>query len=175
MKFEIPFDEAIYLEQSDLQFSYTWKKFLKKKKEHLTVGIIVTLIGILIMIGKSNIGIILAGAGIFSLILCYRLDHHYKINRKKYYDLVNANLKLNLNDSKDCLWELDENTIHFKNSMTDITLKWEVLSGYRKIGDTIFLDSNIGLCFMMSKKELGDEKFAEMIKYLDGKIKQTSL
>ena len=48
------------------------------------------------------------------------------------------------------------------------------LTNYRKINETIFVDTNVGICLILSQKEIGVEKFEEFLELLNRKLNQTS-
>lgn len=172
MKFEIPFDKNIHEEQNKLSFDLAWSKNLKKRRENLILGIILIILGILILIGQNNIGVIFIGMGILSLIFCYRANDYYIKNKKNYFDIINTEAEECLQAVDNEIWEFQEDYFRYKNYKQDSTLKWNAFSSLKKINETIFLDTNIGIRFILSEKEVGSEKFEQIITFLENKIKQ---
>lgn len=167
---EIPFNKDIYTEQSKLHFDTAWAKHLKKNKTNAIVSLVSILIGILIIIGKNNIGAIMLIIGVFGFYFVYRINLSYKENKKKYFEAISNEIKIRETASDHPIWELHDDYFFYKDYQHDLNFKWPAIVKYTRINETIFVDSKLGIRFMLSEKEVGKEKFEEIIVFLDRKI-----
>lgn len=168
---EIPFDKEIYAEQNKLNFDNAWAKNLKDNKKNAIVSVVAIALGILILIGKNNIGGLFCAMGLFGFFLVYQMNVSYKRNKKNYFEAISNEIK-SRETASDCpIWELHDDYFLYKDYQNDLNFKWTGIAKYTKIDETIFIDSKLGIRFMLSEKEVGKEKFEEIIAFLDGKIK----
>lgn len=167
---EIPFNKEIYIEQNKLNFDTAWAKHLKNNKRNTIISIVLISLGILIIIGKNNVGGLFCAIGLFGLYMVYRMNVTYKENKKKYFNATYNEVK-NKEDAYDCpIWQFHDDYFLFKDYQQDLKLKWMAVVRYTRIDETILLDSKIGVRFILSEKEVGKEKFEEIIAFLDDKI-----
>ncbi|WPO77486.1 hypothetical protein [Flavobacterium sp. KACC 22761] len=167
---EIPFNKDIYTEQSKLHFDAAWAKNLKTNRTNKIISIVTTLLGILIIVGKNNVGGIFCMIGWFGFYLVYRTNTSYKQNKKKYFEAISNEIKSRETASDHPIWELHDDYFHYKDYQHDLNFKWPAIVKYTKIDETIFVDSKLGIRFMLSEKEVGKEKFEEIIVFFDRKI-----
>lgn len=174
IKIEIPFNKEIYIEQNKLNFDTAWSKHLKKNKTNATISIILIVIGILIIIGKNNIGGLMCAMGLFRLYMVYRMNVTYKENKKIFFEAISNELKTREDTPDTLIWEFHDDYFAYQDYQQDLKLKWMAIMKYTRIDETIFVDSKVGIRFMLSEKEVGKEKFEEIIAFLNDKINPIS-
>jgi hypothetical protein len=171
---KIPFNKEIYTEQSKLNFDTAWAKNLRNNKKNTFISMVLISLGILIIIGKNNIGGLFCVMGLFGFFLVYRIHTAYKENQKKYFEAISNEIKSREAASDHPIWELHDDYFLYKDYQHDLNFKWTGIAKYTRINETIFVDSKLGIRFMLSQKEVGKEKFEEIIAFLDGKINPVS-
>lgn len=108
--------------------------------------------------------------GLFGLHFVYRINLSYKENKKKYFETIYNEIEIRKNTSDSSIWELHDDYFLYKDYQQDSKLKWVAMLKYTRINETIFVDSKVGIRFMLSEKEVGKDKFEEIITFLDDKI-----
>lgn len=171
---EIPFNKEIYIEQNKLNFDTAWAKNLKTNRKNSIISIVLIVFGILIIIGKNNVGGLMCAMGLFCLYMAYRMNVTYKENKKIFFEAISNEIKNRENEPNTLIWEFQDDYFHYKDYQLDLKLKWAAILKYTRIDETIFVDSKVGVRFMLSEKEVGKEKFEEIIAFLDDKIKTVS-
>jgi hypothetical protein len=171
LKIETAFNAAVYREKSRLFFDSVWDNSIKKRKKSLYIALFMLLFGIAIIIGKSNLGYVFVTMGILLLIAGYRMNHDHKVREKKYYDLVESKIKEET-EGKIGIWEIDDDYLHYHTPESDIKLPWRNFSSYKIIDHTLFIYTDIGISFMVSRKEIGTQNFEAFETSLESKIKK---
>lgn len=170
MKFEIPFNESNYRSQNTLHFQTVWEKNLRLRNINFFMGLIFIFIGIFIMIDKGNLEFLLVFMGLFMLNYSYRVHKNYKSSKNKHLILIDTKVKESYNEKIISAWELDDNYFYYNDSNLNSKMKWKLFSGFRKIESILFLDSDIGLVFMISENEIGSENFKALNNFLKNKL-----
>nr|WP_315193779.1 hypothetical protein [uncultured Flavobacterium sp.] len=176
MKFEIPFKEEIYKKQTILNLSLTWEKILKKNKKNLILYIFFISIGFLIIYGENNIGVIFILIGLYGLLECYRTNYAYQNSKKTYLKLIENEIKGQLESNEISIWEFNDEYFNYKDYKYEAKIKWNAFKNYRIIEDNIFLDLNIGnqSSYILSKEEIGNDSFENIVELVHTKINRTS-
>ncbi|MDP2161467.1 MAG: hypothetical protein Q8K02_13360 [Flavobacterium sp.] len=176
MKFEIPFKEEIYKKQTSLNLSLTWEKILKKNKKNLIIYIFFISIGFLTIYGGGNIGVIFIIIGLFGLLECYRINTAYQNYKKTYLKLIENEIKGQLESNEKSVWEFNDDYFSYKDYKYEAKIKWNAFKNYRIIEDNIFLDLNVGnqSSYILSKEEIGNDSFENIIELIHTKINRTS-
>lgn len=172
MKFEIPFNESNYRSQNTLHFQTVWEKNLRLRNTNFFIGLIFIFIGIFIMIDKGNLGFLLIFMGLFMLNYSYRVHKNYKSSKNKHLILIDTKVKDSSIEKLVSIWELDNDYFYYNDSNLNSKMKWKLFSGFRKIENILFLDSDIGLLFMISENEIGSESFNDLINFLKSKLSE---
>jgi hypothetical protein len=169
MTFEIPFDGLVYKAQSALLFNAASDKTRKNIRRILTTGIFGLLLGTLIMLGKESSGGILVLIGVAILFFAYIYYDAYKNQKKKYFDAIEKSVAASLENNEITVVEIQEDYFRHTDFKMDCTFKWINFTGYRKIEDTLFLYTNIGVVFMLSSSHTGNDNFIAIIAFIESK------
>ena len=170
MKFEISFNESNYRSQNILHFQSVWKKSLKLRNNNFFMGLAFVLLGIFIIIDKGDLGFALVFIGLFMLNYSYKVNRNHKSNKNKYLSLLNKKVEEANAEKLVSIWELHDDYFYYNDPNFDSKMKWKLFSGFRKIEDTLFLDSDIGLFFILSENEIGSENFSNLVIFLRSKL-----
>ncbi|MNR30060.1 hypothetical protein D3C85_1474890 [compost metagenome] len=112
--------------------------------------------------------------GLFGLYMVYRMSVSYKENKKIFSEAVSNEIKNRDGESDTFIWEFHDDYFLYKDYQQELKLKWMTILKYTRIDETIFVDSKVGVRFMLSEKEVGKKKFEEIIAFLHHKIHQAS-
>ena len=175
MIFKIPFDKKIYDEQMKLQFDSAWSKGFKKNKSSLYIGIPFLIVGALAVYGNGNVGYVFI---ILSLIYFYKYYEyyiHYHKNKKRFFS-ESQSLGLEQDEIKDIsIWEFNDEYFRYKCWKCDFKLDWSLFTDFEIINDNIFIKTkDVNHTYIVSKSELGDNEFNNVIEFLELKIEKTS-
>jgi hypothetical protein len=175
MKFEIPFDEEIYKKQVMLNLSITWEKLLKKSKNNLFFYIFFISMGLLAIYGKNNIGVIFIIVGLYGLLECYKINTAYRNSKKAHLKLIENEIKEQIESNEFSIWEFNDEYLRYKDYKFETKVKWIAFKNYRIIEDNIFLDLDLGnhSSYILSKEEIGNDSFENIIKLVNTKINRT--
>ena len=175
MRFEIPFNEKISIEQSKLFFTYLYKKFIKDNFKIFFYGVFIVLIGVFMVYWGNNSGLLLVGFGsmyfviVFNRIATYlKTKKTYFLSRENYFQKI-KNLTNPIN-----VWQFDEDHLFFSDLDFEIKLNWNTFKSYKKIDEkNLLLEINnpLILFLILSKEEVDDKNFDKIIHFLEGKIK----
>jgi len=161
MILEIAFNEINYREHNTIYFASIWKKVLKKQKQNMYYGLVLIIFGISIICGKNNIGFVLVFLGANGIMFWFRIYSHYQVAKRIYLKLIDKNVKEYLAHDQVSVWNLTDDYFHYYDYKLDVKMKWIALTGYRVIGNIIIVDSNVGICFILSRGEIGTQNFNE--------------
>jgi hypothetical protein len=170
MTFKIPFNEYIYKQQIQLTFDNSWKNYLAKNKKDFITGIIVFCLGIAILYGNGNIGILFIIMGLICIINYYVKYNQYKNAKKETQKLAQEIIeKYSLNPMT--LWEFNDSFFRFKFYGGDYKINWENFKYYNVVDKTFFLGFNeSGNYYTLSESEVGKENFLKIIEFVKNKI-----
>ena len=174
MKFEIPFDEQIFRNQTTLKFKLAWKEGLKNNRRRLYYGIPSLILGVLILYKGNDIAYLFLGIGIHYLINFYEYYTYYSRNKKRYFNTIKAEIEEQKEVDETSIWEFNEDYFRFKYYKYDTKVKWKSFKRYRLIEDTLFLDlSYVGdSSFIASKSEIEIEDWDRILQFVKEKVKQ---
>ena len=172
MKFEMPFNEKIYKNETHLLFKIEWNYFLKTNKKRLLIGISSLLFSFLILYNEKNSGFIFLAIAIHYFINYYNSYHAYD-NRKLMYEKKIEELILsNKKHGDNSVWIFEGD--FFFNSFNGIETKyeWQKFDRFEIIENiliTYFYKTDV-VGFVLSEEELGKDRFNEIIKFLGIKL-----
>lgn len=169
MIFEIPFDGLVYKAQSTLIFNDASYKTRKNIRRTLIAGICSMLLGTLIMLGKESSGGILVLIGVATIFFGYIYNDAYKNQKKKYFEEIEKSVAISVENNEITVVEIQEDYFRHTNFKMDCTFKWINFKGYKKIEDTLFLYTNIGVVFMLSSGQTGNDNFTAVIAFIESK------
>ncbi len=100
-----------------------------------------------------------------------------KKSKKKFLKAIGDEADRFLEKGKEMILEFNNNSFFYEGFDYSTTINWDTFKHFRIIGENIFLDLNVGntVSYILSKSQIGEEKFAELIEFLKGKIKQSQL
>jgi hypothetical protein len=174
MTIEIPFDATVYKAQNKLLFDSTLVKMRRNIRRLLILSICNILMGGLIILGKSSTGGIFIMIGVALMVLLYIANVHYKDKRKKFFEAIDVLAAESLENNQITFVEFQDEHFRIQDFKMDCTLQWVSFSGYKKIEDTLFLYTNLGMAFMFSASQTGSDKFIKIVSLLEDKnIKKT--
>jgi hypothetical protein len=173
LKFEIPFNSDIYLNQTELIIRYIYKSYLKDARESLFVGLISILIGISIIIGKSFLGIVFVLLGIF-----YTLKSYPKF--QIYNKLVSTSLKKESesfakveSDFSNGIFEFRADSLKFYDNNISRDIKWIDFKGFKLIKSNLLLilEPDKGDIMIIGESEVGIDNFKKIVEFVKHKLK----
>ncbi|GAA4276002.1 hypothetical protein [Aquimarina mytili] len=172
MKLEIPFIEQIFKEQLTLNFKITWRENLERNKKRLFWAIPFIIIGSIMLYGNDNLGFISVAIGIHYVFNFFNYYLSYKKSKKKYFDLVASEIDNEKRANQNAIWNFNEDHFGMKNYKYEVKIKWGAFKSYRIISDNLFLDLDVGtnLSYILGEKEIGLEKYNEVVEFVKHKI-----
>ena len=176
MKFEIPFNEQVYLQQMTLNFNTVWNENLKKNKKMLFWAILMILFGTLIIYGKNNFGFLVVAFGFHYLLNHYNYYSFYKKSKNIFYELVEKEKTGQKEANENTFWEFNEDYFRYKDYKYESKIKWEAFKSSRIIEKNLFLDLNIGnsSSYVLGETEIGNENFLNVTEFVKNKIGQNN-
>ncbi|WP_040282910.1 hypothetical protein, partial [Psychroserpens damuponensis] len=173
LKFEIPFNADIYLNQTELIIPLIYKRYLKDARESLIVGLISTLIGITIIIGKSNLGIVFIILGVFYIVKAYpKFQLYYKL-KSTYLEKIKEKVAEVQSDFGNGIFEFKDESIKYIDKNITREIKWTEFKGF-KIKDSnllMLLEPEKGDILIIGESEIGSEGFKKIVDLVKTKLK----
>ncbi|HSD08283.1 hypothetical protein, partial [Flavobacterium sp.] len=106
----------------------------------------------------------------------YRTNYAYQNSKKTYLKLIENEIKGQLESNEISIWEFNDEYFNYKDYKYEAKIKWNAFKNYRIIEDNIFLDLNIGnqSSYILSKEEIGNDSFENIVELVHTKINRTS-
>ncbi|QNK78161.1 hypothetical protein H7F37_03505 [Winogradskyella sp. PAMC22761] len=173
MKFEIPFNSDIYLNQTELIIPLIYKPYLKDARESLIVGLISTLIGISIIMGKSYLGIVFIVLGIFYIVKAYPKFQLYNKLKSTYFEKIKEKVAEVESDFGNGIFEFKDESIKYVDKNITRDIKWTEFKGF-KIKESnllMLLEPEKGDIMIIGENEIGSENFKKIVELVKTKLK----
>jgi len=173
MTFEIPIDRETAIGQYRLRLNRTFKKNLSRNSLNIISAGVILFLAWLMISDKKNLGYIFLSLGLFYLFNALHYFRYYvKISRKYkriYHDMVL--LREKHNDTS--IWRFESDVFEYKDMHYDYSIKWEAFKGYQVVDSNLFLQlaEAVDQSFIIGEGEIGEQPFAEVISFVDGKLK----
>ena len=173
MKFEIPFNKEIYLNQIKLIIPLTYSDYYKKVKESLIVGLISIGLGIFIIMGKSSLGYLFITLGIVSSINSYIKFKEYRNLKKIHLTIIEEKLSETSISLENGIIEFNEVYLTYIDKTQSRQLNWAEFDGYKIIKSNLLLvlDQKKGDIMVIGEDEIGSENFKKIIEFVKTKLK----
>lgn len=174
MKFELPYDDELYLAQNALNFKLASSKGKSEMRNILssTLGFLL-LSGFLFWADKWIVGLI------FSVIclMCALYYFLYLQSFRKSKSVFDEELDTFRAKYKDLdetyIWEFLEDEFHYEDHEQRLWMKWSTFSGFRIIDDYLFFylkNRSDEAPFILARAAVGNEEFEKLINFMDTKI-----
>lgn len=173
MKFDIPFKSEIYLNQTQLIIPLIYKPYLKDARESLIVGLISTLIGISIIIGKSYLGIVFVLLGAVYIIKAYPKFQLYSKLKSTYFEKVKEKVAEVESDFGNGIFEFKEHSIKYIDKNITRDVKWNEFKGFKVVKSNLLLilEPDNGDIMIIGENEIGSENFKKTVEFVKTKLK----
>lgn len=173
MKFDIPFKSEIYLNQVQLMIPIIYKHYFKDARESLIVGILSSLLGIFIILGKSYLGIVFIGLGIWFIIKSFPKFKLYKTLKKTHLKITKEKLSENESDLGNGIFEFTKNSLKYIDKLQTRDIKWSEFKSYKIVESNLFLilEQEEGDIMAIGENEIGNENFEKVIDFVKTKLK----
>ena len=173
MKFDIPFKSEIYLNQVKLMTPIIYTEYYKDARKSLTVGIFSSLLGVFIILGKSQLGVLFIVLGISFIIKSLPKFKLYKTLKRTYFKITKKKLFENKSDFGKGIFEFTENSLKYIDNIETRDIKWNEFESYKIIKSNLFLilEQEKGEIMAIGKNEIGSENFEKVIIFIKTKLK----
>ncbi|MBS4039674.1 MAG: hypothetical protein KGZ81_03650 [Flavobacteriales bacterium] len=174
MKFEIKFNEEIYLKQIQLLYDLAYSKEISFYKNSNYVGFSLLAVGVIILYEKpSFFGVALLIFALVNLIPFYTKFYKRKSLLRKLDIEKKATIAF-YNQNPLSQWEFSENTFKYVDINGEVSLDWKEFKTYEIIDETIFMFTKSDNPYILGKVEIGEENFEKITELIDNKIKTSS-
>ena len=173
MKFIIPFDEKIFLNQTEISIPYVFSDSLKKVKQSLFVSLISTLMGVILLVNKSSLGYFFIVSGFSFLINSYFKYDLYKNLKIKYLEITKQKLIENKGVIKEGIFNITKDYLNYSDVKSNRKIKWSEFNGYKITKDNLllFIEPLDGDIMVISKSEIGKNQFKQLIELTKQNLK----
>ena len=173
MKFEIPFKSEIYLNQVQLMIPIIYKRYFKDARESLIVGVLSSLLGVFIILGKSYLGIVFIGLGIWFIIKSFPKFKLYNTLKRTHLKITKEKLSENQSDFGNGIFEFSENSLKYIDKLQTRNIKWNEFKNFKVVRSNLFLilEQEKGDIVAIGKDEIGHESFERVIDFVKTKLK----
>ena len=172
LRFELPFDEALFIEQSKLIFDDAWAANIKKAKTNFVFIILAGVLSSILIIDDKPFGYIMIGIFILSLVNSINYFFVYKKKKKTFNTLINDEFEGLKNSETPIIWEFYEDTFLYKDYRMETKVNWSQFKKFRVLNKHLLIDLNTGIqtSFMLAESEVGKDQFDKIITFLNRKI-----
>lgn len=174
MKFEIPFKEKIYLDQVELMIPLIYRYYIKNARESIIVGILSSLLGVLIIVGKSYLGVIFIALGIWFLILSFPKFKLYNNLKKTHLTKTREIFAENDSNFGNGIFEFTDNSLRYTDKLHTRDIQWTEFKKYKVIDSNLFLilEREKGDIMAIGEQEIGTDNFNKVVDFIKTKIKK---
>jgi len=156
MRFEIPFDSAVFTAKSKFRFKLIFGKVLRMAIILFSFGGVVVLAEVL-WLGSDLFGLSAGIALLYIGVSNFLLFNRYR--RRLNYEIVSSSYRRN-NPPDTKIYEFEEEYFRFRDVFYDYSYKWSAFKYYRVIEKNLlfYLREGVGDDFIMiGEAELGSE------------------
>ncbi|WP_418602897.1 hypothetical protein [Hwangdonia sp.] len=173
MKFEIPFKSEIYLNQVRLIIPIIYKHYFKNARESLVVGVLSSLLGIFIILGRSYLGIVFIGLGIWFIIKSLLKFKLYNTLIRTHLKITKEKLSENQSDFGNGIFEFTENSLKYIDKLQTRDIKWNEFKSFKEVESNLLLilEQEKGEIMAIGKNEIGDESYEKVVDFVKTKLK----
>lgn len=171
MKFEIPFNPALYREKTIDAFNHLWYTRVRNTHLLLAQAILITGIGVWFLasgLGVANAGYVFIAVGLHLAINCINYYINISKHRRKQHRLIEAAVQKWKNTTG--VLEFTKEAFHYTTNGVAITLSWDNCTSFKVINKNsvlLYFDTSATPAFIISKKEVTQEGFNDIISFLE--------
>lgn len=174
MKFELPYDDELYLAQNALNFKLASKKGKSEMRNILsyTLGFLL-LSGFLFWADIWILGLIFSVICLMCALYYFLYLQSFRKSKSVFYEELDTFRAKYKALDETYVWEFLEDEFHYEDFEQRLWLKWSTFSGFRIIEDHIFFyltnrpEENT---LILGKAATGNDEFGNLISFLDTKI-----
>ena len=169
MIFEIVFNEDVSRRQLEMLHDLAWRKKKNYWRNAHFLGVLLLILGIAIIYGKSGLGYLLAFFGAVHLIGYYYIDYKSKSSQRKLFDNLEKN-KSKYGEDPIAVFEFGNDEFKYIDCITETSTKWEDFKTYIQVDDVVFMITKTYQPFIFQENEVGEDNFKKIIKFISEKI-----
>ena len=173
MKIELQFNEQIYKKQMELlyEMGYGKKKTYIKNSNYL--GFVFVFIGIMAVLGNGNIGYLFILFGLYNLISYYNFYFKQKKLARKY-EVEQLNVISQFSKNSNAVFEFNNEGFIYSDYKINLKVNWDEFLTFIEKDENLFLITKSFQPFALGKSEVGNEKYGEIINFVETKMEKTS-
>ncbi len=171
LKYKIPFDKSIYIEQTILTLPYVYFKEQKKIKESAILAISFFLLGLVILLGGSDLSTLFFCIAIFVVFDLYVKHENFKTLKDAH--IRNLKILLNENDIVSFgIFEFRDDCLRFSNDFYCTWIKWEDFKKYKVTKSNLLLiqKKNREDVLVIGKSEVNNTEFQKILSFVEKKM-----
>lgn len=175
MKLELQFNEPTYRKQMELlyEIGYGRKKAYNKNSNYL--GFAFVFIGVLIVVGKANVGYVFIVLGLINLISYYRFFFTQKKIAQKYEAEQLETIAL-FRENPIAIFEFNDTALKYSDNTGNVTINWNDFLKYIIKDENVFLITKNFQPYAIGKSEIGNENYNQILNFIESRIEtKTSL
>ena len=169
MKIEIPFNEDISRKQLQMLYELAMKKKAYYWRNSNYSGLIILVIGILMVSGKSNFGYLFIFFGVILIIGFYTRYYRFNDLHKRMFEEFESTKNMYLENPLS-VWEFSENALTFSMGDKSVIVDWKDFKAYTIKYNVIFMFTKTNQPFILQKDEVGDENYKKIVEIVSNKI-----
>lgn len=171
MKYKIPFDEKLFIEQSRLTLPYVYINEYRKVRESIVIFIICFILGLAIIIGGSELGFLFFSIGIFSVYDFYWKNENYK-NIKNNHIKFLREYHVDYGINSFGVFEFRHDCLRFTTDFLCSWVNWEDFKTYKVIKSNLILiqKEHYQDVFVIGESEVNEVEFKKILDFIKVKI-----
>jgi hypothetical protein len=172
MIIEIPFNKNLSHEQAWVMFNDVWYKNVRVNNRRIFYSIGFIIFGVAVLYGKSMLGLLFIGFGVYLFLRYSDYYHSYTTSKKQFHLELEEILEKYEVSNTTSFWDFNDEFFGYKDSYYDIKINWEVIKSYKIIKDMIIINVNQTnkLGYAISRKEVPSQTFDAIVDILKSKI-----
>ena len=178
MEFQVTMNKELFKKLNQERFDLLWSYFTFKMHRSVFIGIVVMFVSVVMIepISVFNFGFIrllIIMVGSYKFIKGIRYKMFY--NKRLDYFKIKTKQRLVLLDKKEfkSTWKFEDEYFLYKDDDFNTKINWKHFEGFQLRNEHIFLvlSARNHNSYILSKEEIGNKNFNELIDFLRGKLK----
>ena len=171
MKYIIPFDPNIFIEQTQLILPYILYKQRDEVKKALGVVIIFIVLGIVFLLADHELNALFFSVSIFCVFNLYFKNEKYRDFKFEYLRQLRNEIE-RTDPLFDGIFEFRDECVRISNNNSCTWNNWNSYKGYKIVKSNLILfhKTEPNRIIVIDKAEVGANNFMQILEFVQGKL-----
>jgi len=171
LKYKIPFDNNLFVEQTKLTLPYVYSDVFSRMKDSRLVAIILFSTGFIILIAGSELSTLFFAIGVFAIYSTYLRHENYVSLKNDHLRILRKFAETNKSITFG-IFEFRDDCLRVSNDFSCTWISWIEIKKYKISNQNLLLipKNNKYEIFVLSEYEVGKEEFEQILDFIKKRI-----